>query len=87
MPSMHIAMTTIYVIAARRTWWLAPACAFWLIIFIGSAYFGYHYWLDGIVAAVIAWLCWKAAELLFAAMDHRRAMVFSRPAAPGSLAS
>ena len=87
MPSMHIAMTTIYVIAARRSWWLAPACAFWLIIFIGSAYFGYHYWLDGIVAAVIAVLCWKAAELLFAAMDRRHSTVILRRAAPESLAS
>jgi hypothetical protein len=87
MPSMHLAMTTIYVLAARRTWWIVPACVFWLIIFIGSAYFGYHYWLDGIVAAVVALLCWTAAEFLFVAMDRRNAAVILHPAAPESVAS
>lgn len=64
MPSMHLAMTTIYILTARRSWWLVPSCLFWLIIFIGSAYFGYHYWLDGIFAALVAIVCWKGAELL-----------------------
>ena len=82
MPSMHIAMTTIYVLAARRTWWIVPACAFWLIIFIGSAYFGYHYWLDGIVAAVIALLCWKAAELAFAPAEDRMPVALQSSGAP-----
>ena len=82
MPSMHIAMTTIYVLAARRTWWIVPACTFWLIIFIGSAYFGYHYWIDGIVAAVIAVLCWKAAELAFAPGDLPLPATLQRSGAP-----
>jgi hypothetical protein len=34
----------------------------WLLMFLGSAYFGYHYWVDGVVAAVVAWACWQAAE-------------------------
>jgi hypothetical protein len=82
MPSMHIAMTTIYVLAARRTWWMLPACAFWLIIFIASAYFGYHYWIDGVVAAVIAVLCWKAAELAFAPGELRLSATLQRSGAP-----
>jgi hypothetical protein len=82
MPSMHIAMTTIYVLAARRTWWIVPACTFWLIIFVGSAYFGYHYWIDGIVAAVIAVLCWKAAELAFAPGDLPLPATLQRSGAP-----
>ena len=71
MPSMHLAMTTIYVLAARRTLWVVPACAFWLIIFIGSAYFGYHYWVDGILAAILAIVCWKAAELHFSSRQRQ----------------
>jgi membrane-associated phospholipid phosphatase len=59
MPSMHIGATSIYVLAARRTPWLAPAVLFWLIIFVASGYFGYHYWVDGIVAAGVAWACWR----------------------------
>lgn len=86
MPSMHVAMTTIYVLAARRSWWIVPACAFWLIIFIGSAYFGYHYWLDGIVAAIITWLCWKAAESVFATTVSEAELPVSRSAVPESLA-
>jgi hypothetical protein len=65
MPSMHLAATSMYVLLARGTRWMAPALMFWVIIFVGSAHFGYHYWVDGIVAAGIAWLCWRAAELYF----------------------
>ena len=65
MPSMHLATATIYVIAAFRSWWIYLASIFWAVIFIGSGYFGYHYWLDGIVAAIIATLCWRSAELIF----------------------
>jgi hypothetical protein len=65
MPSMHIAAVSIYVLSARGTKWLAPAIAFWIMIFLGSAYFGYHYWVDGIAAAAIAWACWTFAEACF----------------------
>jgi hypothetical protein len=65
MPSMHLGACSIYVLSARGTKWLMPAIAFWIIIFIGSAYFGYHYWIDGIIAAVVAWLCWRIAEACF----------------------
>ena len=65
MPSMHIGAATIYILAARGTRWLVPAIGFWAIIFLGSAYFGYHYWVDGIVAALIAVACWRIAEAFF----------------------
>jgi hypothetical protein len=64
MPSMHLAAVSIYVVGARRTWWLVPATVFWLIIFVASAYFGYHYWVDGLAAAGIAAACWKAADMV-----------------------
>jgi hypothetical protein len=65
MPSMHLGAASIYVFAARRTKWLVPAVLFWLTIFVLSGYFGYHYWVDGLAAAAIAWACWCASELLF----------------------
>jgi PAP2 superfamily len=66
MPSMHLGAASIYVFAARKTKWLAPAVLFWLTIFVLSGYFGYHYWVDGLVAAAIAWVCWCASEFWFA---------------------
>jgi hypothetical protein len=65
MPSMHIGAVTIAVLSARGTRWLIPAIAFWITIFVGSAYFGYHYWVDGIVAALVACVAWKIAEACF----------------------
>lgn len=61
MPSMHLGAASIYVLAAWRTRWIVPAMLFWTVIFIGSGYFGYHYWVDGIVAAVVAYGCWRAS--------------------------
>jgi hypothetical protein len=66
MPSMHLASASIYVLAARCTRWLVPAIAFWLIIFVASGYFGYHYWVDGIAAAIVAAVVWRASEAAFA---------------------
>lgn len=66
MPSMHLAAASVYVLAARRTRWLLPAIAFWVIIFIASGYFGYHYWVDGIAAAIVAAAVWSASEAAFA---------------------
>ena len=64
MPSMHVAIVTIYVCAARRTCWQWPALIYWAAIFFLSAYFGYHYWIDGIAATAVAVGCWYASELL-----------------------
>jgi membrane-associated phospholipid phosphatase len=65
MPSMHLAAASIYVLAARGTRWLSPAVLFWLIIFVASGYFGYHYWVDGIVAAIVAAACWYGADAAY----------------------
>lgn len=64
MPSMHLGAAAIYVIGARRTPWLTPAILFWLTIFVASGFFGYHYWVDGIVAAGVAAGCWVGADRL-----------------------
>jgi hypothetical protein len=70
MPSMHLGAVSIYVLGARGTKWLLPAIVFWAIIFTGSAYFGYHYWVDGIVAAAVAWLCWGLSARALTAEAH-----------------
>ena len=66
MPSMHLAAASTCVLAARRTSWLPSAVLFWLIIFVASGYFGYHYWVDGIAAAVLAAAMWNLSEAAFA---------------------
>ncbi|HEU4696367.1 MAG TPA: phosphatase PAP2 family protein [Sphingomicrobium sp.] len=70
MPSMHLATVSIYVLAARGTKWLLPAIAFWILIFIGSGYFGFHYWVDGLVAAVLSFGCWLAAAAIYARLSQ-----------------
>ena len=69
MPSMHIGAAFTFVLLGWRTLWVYPAIVFTLIIFISSGYFGYHYWLDGIVAAGVAWVCWVAAERFYKGAD------------------
>ena len=66
MPSMHVATAMLYVLAARGTRWFWSAVAFAVLTCIGSVHFGYHYALDGLVAILVAGLCWRGAELWFA---------------------
>lgn len=77
MPSMHIGTVSIFVLAARRTKWLSFALLFWVTIFLASGYFGYHYWVDGIVAALVATGCWLAAEALYSP-ERRLSLPFGR---------
>jgi len=76
MPSMHVAEMAILVLAARRTRWMWPAVLLWVLIFIGSVHFGYHYALDGVVGTLIALLCWKIAD------RHFERVMLSRSAPP-----
>ena len=65
MASVHLGAASIYVLSARRTLWFIPSILFWIVIFVCSAYFGYHYWIDGIVAVLVAAACWIVAERIF----------------------
>ena len=70
MPSVHVAVTIIFLLAVwHRRYWRIAAAFYAAVIWLGSVYFGYHYVTDGPVAAVIALACWfackKASERLY----------------------
>jgi len=65
MPSMHLAAAMIYILASRRTAWLLLSVPFWVVIFLCSAYFGYHYWIDDLVGSAIACICWFATARIY----------------------
>ncbi len=71
MPSMHLGACSIYVLASRGTRWLFPSVIFWGVIFFGSVHFGYHYAVDGLVAALVALLCWHSVNRLFTRSAER----------------
>jgi hypothetical protein len=72
MPSMHIGMTTLTLLAVRRVSRRAGHLmfGFLLVIIVGSVHLGYHYAMDGIVALVGTTLLWLAAG----ALAHRITM-------------
>lgn len=79
MPSIHVEVAVLYILAARHTRWSIPAIVFTLLTFIGSVHFGYHYAVDGLVSLAVVVVCWKFAGLRF---DNRSASYPLPMAAP-----
>ncbi|MBR0551095.1 phosphatase PAP2 family protein [Stakelama marina] len=63
MPSLHVAMATLFACAGFALWRPLGVglTLFALIIFIGSVHLGWHYAADGIVAAILTLQIWKVA--------------------------
>ena len=75
MPSLHVALPVLFALLAWRThrglFWATTAFA--VIIFIGSIHLGWHYALDGYVAALGAAVIWWASGKLVGAGHARGA--------------
>lgn len=71
MPSMHVAMATLFWLAVRR---VSPRGgnvfgAFLIAIWIGSVHLAYHYAVDGLIAAIAAYALWRLSLWTIARWD------------------
>ena len=66
MPSMHLSMATLMVLAARRIGRRTTLCAWAYLIFlqIGSVYLGWHYAIDGYASIAATFAIWWAVGRL-----------------------
>lgn len=82
MPSMHIASSVLFALAAfqvsRRFGLIMSLYA--AMIFIGSIHLGWHYGIDSYFGAFLAWASWRFAGRLIA-WDRRRRAGFDRASA------
>lgn len=60
-PSLHIATVAWMTICCWKTRWFWPALIFSLVTFALSVSLGWHYAVDGIIGAVVAWAIWRVA--------------------------
>lgn len=60
MPSMHVAIATLFTLLGWRisTFWGAAASIFLVMIFLGSIHLGYHYAIDGYVSMMLTPIIW-----------------------------
>lgn len=63
-PSLHMGVLTLYALWAKQVgrgwvWWNAVFAG---LILIGSVLTGYHYLVDGLAGAALAWGVWRAAR-------------------------
>lgn len=62
MPSVHNALAVLFALVSSRVHWLAGALmwAYAAIIWVGSIHLGWHYAIDGVVAAGLTLAIWRA---------------------------
>ena len=65
MPSLHNAIAVLYALIAFR---IGKAIGIFMslyaaIIFVGSVHLGWHYAVDGIIAAIAMYAIWKAVDI------------------------
>jgi len=60
-PSMHCALTFIFVFASYGTRWFLPALTYSVMIWFGSVYLGWHYAVDGLISLLGVALLWLGA--------------------------
>tara|TARA_B100001179_G_scaffold207489_1_gene172058 strand:+ start:768 stop:1211 length:444 start_codon:yes stop_codon:yes gene_type:complete len=72
MPSMHVAISVLYWLAAREISPKAGRFFFWfmVVIWIGSVHLAYHYALDGLVSLVAIYCIWRTVPVVFRAWDR-----------------
>jgi len=60
MPSLHVALTTLFSLVCWRTnrWLGALMTAYALVIMVGSVHLGWHYAIDGYIGALGTFLIW-----------------------------
>lgn len=68
MPSMHLAIPTLFAIVLFKLWRPAGlfAAAYVVVILLGSIYLGWHYAIDGYVSIIAVVLIWKLAGVILA---------------------
>lgn len=76
MPSLHNAIAVLYALIAFR---IGKAIGIFMslyaaIIFVGSVHLGWHYAVDGIIAAVAMYAIWKAVDLYCQRSGYDRAV-------------
>lgn len=66
MPSMHVAMVTLYALVGWRTWKPLGVvfAAYGILIFLGSVHLGWHYAVDGYASVLVVLLLWHGAGKL-----------------------
>ncbi|MGH7586454.1 MAG: phosphatase PAP2 family protein [Gemmatimonadales bacterium] len=64
MPSIHVGLTFLYVLATRGSGRIIEALGwtYFVLILIGSVYLGWHYAVDGYVAVLAVGALWKGAS-------------------------
>ncbi|TMM50267.1 phosphatase PAP2 family protein [Qipengyuania marisflavi] len=71
MPSMHIAIATLFWLAMREVGPRAGRAFFWfmVVIWVSSVHLAYHYAVDGLVSFIAVMAIWKGVPFVFAWWD------------------